>query len=328
MEALACEPYPATQSTDGGHERKHCWECERRYLVCDSTRPSCMRCSKLGVVCPGYGAMKPVNLKWLSPGQVKSRKRRPKIMFNDHSTGSEEDLLFTNAQHIVPTSPCFQIRTVTEMLVQAAEYCGSAPCLCINDRFSQETDMFDSQSESGAIGQAYEWDNTKFRRPLDIASNFPEWLGLPRPCPTCSGLHIPWSFDVPEWGKLDCAISHIFLFPWPDYQVVTRWHQLRRKKDRQFCNCRNADTAPDRCEWIISEIPRNVGLIVFCSKVRQGISHKSWRYHLDGVRTAIQLRGGFRVFGESPGAMPLLHSFMVYVNRDWNPIEKAKLTFL
>ncbi|KAJ5366485.1 hypothetical protein N7541_000426 [Penicillium brevicompactum] len=46
--------------------------------------------------------------------------------------------------------------------------------------------------------------------------------------------------------------------------------------------------------------------------VRQGMSHTSWRYHLNAIRKIINLRGGFRSFSESPGAIPLLHSFMVF----------------
>ena len=48
--------------------KKHCWECRRRRLVCDSKQPECGRCHKDGVTCPGYGAKKP--LRWLEPGQV------------------------------------------------------------------------------------------------------------------------------------------------------------------------------------------------------------------------------------------------------------------
>uniref|UniRef100_A0A0B7K142 Zn(2)-C6 fungal-type domain-containing protein n=1 Tax=Bionectria ochroleuca TaxID=29856 RepID=A0A0B7K142_BIOOC len=69
----------ASSSTDKGHSRsqkRHCWECLRRRLVCDSTHPVCNRCSTAGVVCPGYENTQP--LKWLAPGRVKVRNRRPK----------------------------------------------------------------------------------------------------------------------------------------------------------------------------------------------------------------------------------------------------------
>ncbi|KAK4444475.1 C6 zinc finger domain-protein [Podospora aff. communis PSN243] len=57
--------------------KRHCWECLRRCLVCDSTTPTCTRCARSGTACPGYDE-KPRRLKWLAPGRVTSHRRRPK----------------------------------------------------------------------------------------------------------------------------------------------------------------------------------------------------------------------------------------------------------
>ncbi|ETS82046.1 hypothetical protein PFICI_07048 [Pestalotiopsis fici W106-1] len=57
-------------------EKRHCWECMRRRLVCDSAPGACNKCKTRGVVCPGYDDKKP--LRWLTPGKVKSKPRRPK----------------------------------------------------------------------------------------------------------------------------------------------------------------------------------------------------------------------------------------------------------
>ncbi|KAL2133519.1 hypothetical protein VTI74DRAFT_2205 [Chaetomium olivicolor] len=56
--------------------KRHCWECRRRCLVCDSTEPACKRCAATGIECPGYGHVKPTRLKWLAPGTVVSRGGR------------------------------------------------------------------------------------------------------------------------------------------------------------------------------------------------------------------------------------------------------------
>ncbi|KAF2470019.1 uncharacterized protein BDR25DRAFT_262571 [Lindgomyces ingoldianus] len=56
--------------------RRQCWECVRRRLVCDYGKPSCKKCEKAGVDCPGYSEKKP--LKWVAPGKVTSRTRRRK----------------------------------------------------------------------------------------------------------------------------------------------------------------------------------------------------------------------------------------------------------
>ncbi|KAI2622494.1 fungal-specific transcription factor domain-containing protein [Hypoxylon sp. NC1633] len=58
-----------------GRRGRHCWECRRRYLVCDFTEPACKRCSTFGIECPGYSDVKPTRLKWLAPGTVTSRSR-------------------------------------------------------------------------------------------------------------------------------------------------------------------------------------------------------------------------------------------------------------
>ncbi|KAJ1326116.1 fungal specific transcription factor domain-containing protein [Microdochium nivale] len=54
--------------------KRHCWECLRRRLVCDSGRPYCRKCYNAGIVCPGYDDKKP--LKWIANGSVSSRPRQ------------------------------------------------------------------------------------------------------------------------------------------------------------------------------------------------------------------------------------------------------------
>lgn len=54
-------------------EPKPCWECFKKRRVCDFSRPACRKCVSRGVICPGYD-QKP--LKWLQPGQTRSKGRR------------------------------------------------------------------------------------------------------------------------------------------------------------------------------------------------------------------------------------------------------------
>ena len=61
-------------------DRKRCWDCIRRRLVCDSGRPSCNRCQTAQIECSGYGEKKPV--KFLEPGVVLSRPRKKKQCAN------------------------------------------------------------------------------------------------------------------------------------------------------------------------------------------------------------------------------------------------------
>ncbi|KAH9904275.1 fungal-specific transcription factor domain-containing protein [Xylariomycetidae sp. FL2044] len=61
---------------EGTPGRRHCWECLRRRLVCDGMRPACTRCRSAGIVCPGFEDKQP--LRWLQPGKVTARTRKPK----------------------------------------------------------------------------------------------------------------------------------------------------------------------------------------------------------------------------------------------------------
>ncbi|EMR64442.1 putative c6 zinc finger domain protein [Eutypa lata UCREL1] len=57
-------------------QNQHCWECRRRRLVCDATRPVCKKCQDSKIVCPGYDEKQP--LRWLKPGRVTCRTRKSK----------------------------------------------------------------------------------------------------------------------------------------------------------------------------------------------------------------------------------------------------------
>lgn len=117
------------QGAESGTEktqRRHCWECLRRRLVCDSTHPICIRCSTRGVICPGYDNSKP--LKWLSPGRVTSRNRRLKGASSDKiEDDHNETTTRTKAELFRGTNnvriPRLEMRTKTCAAVEAVEYC-------------------------------------------------------------------------------------------------------------------------------------------------------------------------------------------------------------
>lgn len=69
-------------------EKRRCWECQRRRLVCDSVKPVCNKCRASGIVCPGYDDRKP--LTWLAPGKITCRTRR-KGRGVDKDTGAKKD---------------------------------------------------------------------------------------------------------------------------------------------------------------------------------------------------------------------------------------------
>ncbi len=104
-------------------ERKQCWECLKRRLVCDLTRPRCNKCFARGVSCPGYDH-KP--LKWIAPGQTRSKRRGVR---KDKSTGDqrrpqEEEESPSERQLVV--SPSIDLSSEITSLLDAIQYCKDA----------------------------------------------------------------------------------------------------------------------------------------------------------------------------------------------------------
>jgi hypothetical protein len=112
-----------------GRRKRHCWECRRRYLVCDSTEPECRRCSASGVTCPGYSDVKPTRIRWLAPGTVNSRTRKRDPSLSDENEKKllkQQVALATELRNCIAVPP-FQMKTDVCALAQAAEYCRSRP---------------------------------------------------------------------------------------------------------------------------------------------------------------------------------------------------------
>lgn len=95
-----------------------CWECRRRRLVCDSTRPICKKCRVAGIVCPGYEDVKP--LTWLAPGRVVSRARTRKRKGSDPPIDDEPKSATTRQPQL---SSRLELRTETCDIVEALAYC-------------------------------------------------------------------------------------------------------------------------------------------------------------------------------------------------------------
>lgn len=117
--------------------RRYCWECQRRRLECDSTRPVCNKCRQAGVVCPGYEDKKP--LRWLAPGRVTSRNRKRKTTTVKAKKDDEDTVslqarvaaIFERAVQTAtelyngPSIPVIHFRDDVSEAVQSACYCKS-----------------------------------------------------------------------------------------------------------------------------------------------------------------------------------------------------------
>ncbi|KAH6657425.1 fungal-specific transcription factor domain-containing protein [Truncatella angustata] len=121
------ESTPSNQKAPEDVEKRQCWECQRRRLVCDGIRPVCNKCKTNKVVCPGYEDKKP--LVWLAPGKVTSRVRRAKPTAskkNGPGKATEEKtealMCQKKAQPMVETVSRIDLRSDAEDVVQAIYY--------------------------------------------------------------------------------------------------------------------------------------------------------------------------------------------------------------
>ncbi|KAK1242895.1 hypothetical protein MKX08_005707 [Trichoderma sp. CBMAI-0020] len=116
----------------GGQGKRHCWECRRRCLVCDSEEPGCKRCHKSGIPCPGYGEEKPTRLKWITPGKVVSRDQKHKKTLRRKNQDDYEEITAEMIRQLTPvgkyariTIPRIEINDEVQVIAQALEYFNS-----------------------------------------------------------------------------------------------------------------------------------------------------------------------------------------------------------
>ncbi|AEO58617.1 hypothetical protein MYCTH_2065658 [Thermothelomyces thermophilus ATCC 42464] len=186
--------------------RRHCWECLRRCLVCDSTRPACNRCAATGYPCPGYGDVKPTRLVWLAPGKVKSRTRRRKEATTvsakpneprDYRQPSDSDPQTSTPALFDPSDAIlriflsrFGVYTDADALVHGAEYCNFHTLHAMLTRPEQSMVVFTKtyvlSSNSGTI-QPY----IAYRLPL-FANRFRSQTTYAMECFLQQGASLNW----------------------------------------------------------------------------------------------------------------------------------------
>ncbi|KAI1111532.1 putative C6 finger domain protein [Nemania sp. NC0429] len=254
-------------------QRYHCWECSRRRLVCDSTRPVCRRCAMTGLTCPGYGGVEPSKLRWLAPGRVVSRTRRPKRPSpNTHTAACGK------------ASP----KPIKESLYRIG---GIA------------IPLLDSSKEGYAVIQAVEYFNACIYQDLihirelgpnphiypisaaHLQSVVPDYLRLGFICMTLSHRihrteHSPQSRDLVE--------------------SFYRYRGLAIRSLSEDVGIEGRQTG----DFVIAGI---VTLLLL--DVQQGV-FPSWRCHLEGVHSLITLRGGVRALAPSKHLESLLLCFV------------------
>ncbi|KAK1979835.1 fungal-specific transcription factor domain-containing protein [Colletotrichum cereale] len=75
------DSYPTVVDGTWSHLKDHiadgpCWTCRRRRVRCDAIRPACVKCTRAGIQCLGYGPTKP--LSWV--GMPRRAKQSSKLL--------------------------------------------------------------------------------------------------------------------------------------------------------------------------------------------------------------------------------------------------------
>ncbi|KAL0930897.1 uncharacterized protein CTRU02_213632 [Colletotrichum truncatum] len=251
--------------------KRHCWECRRRCLVCDFTKPACRRCSAAGVECPGYSQVKPTRLKWLTPGKVTSRSRRLKATSRLGDTKSD----YPQATAIETTEildmrvhvPPFKMMTDICALPQAAEYFNTCiyPDLVPIHQFGQNPHIYPLTAKH-----------------LRVGATIPEYVQYGMVCMTLS--------HRINRTRTDLQASEILL-----ERFYLYWGLATRSLS-EYLNVENARTS----DMVI------VGILTLLLADVQNGTLLNWQCHMEGVHKVISLRGGFHAVAGSKRLEPLL----------------------
>ncbi|KAI5859444.1 fungal-specific transcription factor domain-containing protein [Durotheca rogersii] len=257
-------------------QKRHCWECRRRCLVCDFALPGYKRCSSSGVECPGYGNVKPTRFKWLAPGRVNSRSRRQKGAslgnVGEDDGGRRIGAATPQAFAMINTRlrvPRFVTKTRSCVLIQAAGYFNS----CIY------RDLIPLH-ELGQNPHIY----PITAKLMQAATICPDYLAYGMVCMTLS-------------HRINQTRSD------PNVKVLTErffsyWGLALRSLNEHLGS---EDTRTG--DMVIAGM-----LTLLFVDIQQGVS-LSWRCHLDGLHKLIMLRGGLCALAESKSLEPLLLCF-------------------
>ncbi|KAH6640419.1 fungal-specific transcription factor domain-containing protein [Chaetomium tenue] len=283
--------------------KRHCWECLRRCVVCDSTRPGCNRCAAAGSVCPGYGDVKPTRLVWLAPGKVKSRVRRRK----GSSALSAEPTEFRGHVHPNPASA-------------AHAYPSDVPGLVY-----QSIPRFGVDTDADAMVHAAEYYNTCIYQDLVPLRELGDHPGIYRISPSL----VRESISLPDYlqlGMLCMALSHRMNRIWGDPQVnhkalAERFYTHRGNAIRSLRELLNQESHRTS-DVVIAGI-----VTLLLVDLQQGAS-LNWRPHVEGAIKLIQLRGGFAALADFKTLEPqlLFLCFMAVLGNTTCPASDLSMT--
>ncbi|KAK2001057.1 hypothetical protein LX36DRAFT_602092 [Colletotrichum falcatum] len=277
-------PPPSSQETP---ERHRCWECLRRRLVCDATKPVCNKCRVAGIVCPGYDDKKP--LTWLAPGRVTCRTRR-----KPRNTEKESDAVKT----VKPKQKTLTKGMGRVLNEKEIEMLNGIECLFHSDLRTDVCDVYDAvqyynivfypYTKAGHAGHANVFiDQIPLKivkyLPTAIAHNLVSIVYQHR-----MRVQMEWKFDCP-------SAKH----------AQARLHHHRGISIRAL----NEDIANEKTR---SSDPVLTGVIMLLESEIVSCISPNWRHHVSGLLAMLACRGGVTGWNKaSPHLSSILLPFLI-----------------
>ncbi|CAG7928053.1 unnamed protein product [Penicillium olsonii] len=263
----------------------HCGECLRRRLVCDFEVPGCRRCARSGVECPGYGDSAKVRLRWVTPGETNSKKRKGPLSRQKNKNSptsashrqrrSESSDTNSEASTVMQpvTIPSFDLKTDYHALIDSVEYFNSCmyPQLANSLRLGTNTNIYKLPPTI-----------------LGAASSRPTHLRSGLVCLTLSHRMNQMGHDLDSKPLKSHFFRHRGLMIQSLNEDINDSH--KRDSDIVFAGI----------------------LSLLLADVQQGVS-PHWRYHIEGVKRLINLRGGMFHLAATPGLLPIVLCFVYLV---------------
>ncbi|KFY13971.1 hypothetical protein V492_02933 [Pseudogymnoascus sp. VKM F-4246] len=265
--------------------RRHCWECLRRSLVCDFTRPKCNRCTASGTECPGYGDKKPTRIKWLPPGQAKSRNRKPKGNPSSKTDKAATDVSLTKTcESMIHPEPTTDLHA----MIQAVQYYNT----CVYPDLLHTFDVL-----RGTF--VYKITPTLFQKGVSR----PDYVRLSIVCMAISH-RLNRTRDNLDSHTL-CTLRKTFL----------HYRGLIISSLNNDVGAENKRTQDVVLAGIIT---------LLLADAQEGNLHYR-RWHLQGLQKLILLRGGVRSMGESEAVKSFLlcYAFIIVIGDTTTPVHEV-----
>ncbi|KAF2014582.1 hypothetical protein BU24DRAFT_451583 [Aaosphaeria arxii CBS 175.79] len=307
------------------NQRRQCWACFKRRIVCDFGLPACKKCQNAGMECPGYDEKKP--LKWLEPGRVTSKtrtkrkipiepgkkvpggkKKNPRDdeeILKEPPPGAGTTLVYRGTKSSAKVESLLLKGKVSE----AIQYVTDMGFLCADIEFVPRNKFRDVTSE---VVDAVKFYNDRL---------FPHMLEVFQMAPSPHVIQFPLS----ALHHLPLAINHTLVGfalgyrmhcnELPHAEVWSKVYHHRGLAIRNLSDiinrCELTKKIESRKQKILLDTTIASILVFLCGELQQCAS-LNWRYHIDGMSRLIQLRGGITTcWHESPHARSAILMFIM-----------------